>query len=272
MKSNNWIHQKYTLHYYTAGEKTKPCIIFLHGFMGSGYDWRKIIDLLSPSYYCIAPDLPGHGNTIVHGSDRDYEMVSITNIIPSFLRSLDIERVSICGYSMGGRLALFLAVTLPNLWEKLILESVSPGLRSERERQERLRHDEKLAKRILKENLEDFLGDWYQQPFFKSIKNHPDFNKLLQRRSENNPLQLAVSLRRMSLGRQPSLWQASQKIEIPVLLIAGEFDNKFRNILSELSKVCPTSDLEILKKAGHNSHFEQPLAFYEQIDKFLKSR
>ena len=53
----------YSLHCRTLGFPEHPAIVFLHGFMGSGADWDPVMAQLSESHYCVAMDLPGHGNS-----------------------------------------------------------------------------------------------------------------------------------------------------------------------------------------------------------------
>ena len=192
-----------------------------------------MIDHFAKKYHCIAPDLPGHGKTIVKGSPTDYTMEAFAGFFRRFLGTLGVLQSSLIGYSMGGRLALFLAVHFPTLWETVILESVSPGLRTEKERLERQKKDAKIAGKLENEPLDKFLKYWYQQPLFDTIKKNKNFPLLFLKRLENDPYSLANSLRMMGLGKQPSLWKAGARMEIPILLLTGEFDRKFCNILKE---------------------------------------
>jgi 2-succinyl-6-hydroxy-2,4-cyclohexadiene-1-carboxylate synthase len=67
----------------------------------------------------------------------------------------------------------------------------------------------------------------------------------------------------MGTGNQPSLWEKLAQNQIPLLLLAGEYDDKFKTINTEIiAKLCPAASLEIVPKAGHNIHFEN-------IDKFV---
>ena len=245
-------------------------MLFLHGFLGMAEDWQPVIEKMSDDFYCLAVDLPGHGETVTHGALDDYTMTSVAVTIYAFLNQLNVRNISLVGYSMGGRLALYLAVSYPAKWRRVVLESVSPGLHTEKERQQRLQKDIKLAKKMESTNFDQFLREWYQQPLFQSILKHKDFHKLLIRRLENQPEKVALALQGMSLGNQPSFWAPARNLDIPLLLIAGEYDRKFRNILGEFDQYCAHSQYLVIKQAGHNTHFEQPLAFYRQIDKFLR--
>ena len=118
--------------------------------------------------------------------------------------------------------------------------------------------------------MDDFLSFWYQQPLFDSIKKNKKFPLLLSKRLENNPHLLAQSLRMMGLGKQPSLWKGGEKINFPILLLTGEFDRKFCNILKDTHLAFPHSEYQIIKNAGHNAHFEQPDLYNKCVNQFLK--
>jgi 2-succinyl-6-hydroxy-2,4-cyclohexadiene-1-carboxylate synthase len=249
LKSNYWQHPKYDLHYYTAG----------------------IIELLSIDFYCLALDLPGHGKTGVRGSITDYSMESFTGFFTKFVKSNNLSGATLVGYSMGGRFALFLSALVKNLWSAAVLESATPGLRKEKQRIERQTKDNKIAKRLEKEKFEDFLKDWYEQPLFKTMQNYKDFDSIVKKRLNNNPDELAKALRMMGVGVQPSLWNACTTINIPILLLAGEFDRKFCNIIKDMNSINTDFEFEIIENAGHNVHIEQPEAYYERIYNFLTS-
>jgi len=269
LKSNYWQHPKYDLHYYSAGNPDNPCILFFHGFLGSGLDWEEIINRLSQDYYCIAIDLPGHGKTRVHGSIMNYSMESFSVFFTRFVKSKDLNDSTLVGYSMGGRFAMFLSSSVKSLWSSAIFESATPGLRKEKQRVERQTKDNKIAKRLEKEKLDDFLADWYQQPLFQTLEKNRNFSSILERRLNNNPEELVKALKMMGVGVQSSLWDACRTINIPILLLAGEFDRKFCNIINDMNTINSDFKVEIIMDAGHNVHLEQPEAYCKQIYNFL---
>ncbi len=269
MKSNYWHYREYHLHYYTAGDPAQPCIIFLHGFLGSGLDWQEVIKNLSVDYYCIAPDLPGHGGTKIDGNSDLYTMEYFASIFVKYLKNTGIFASHLTGYSMGGRFALFLSVHFRNLWQKVILESASPGLKTKKKRMERIRNDEQLANRLEQIPLGDFLRDWYGQSIFDSLRKNVKYPSLISGKMLNNPRELAIALRMMSTGNQPSLWKEWKSIDGPILLLAGEFDRKFCEIMSEMKQTNPNAELQIVKSSGHNMHFEKPSIFQAHIYNFL---
>ncbi|MBE9188128.1 2-succinyl-6-hydroxy-2,4-cyclohexadiene-1-carboxylate synthase [Microcoleus sp. LEGE 07076] len=256
------IFKNHQFHYSLNGNINQPTIIFLHGFAGNTQDFSSVISLLSQNYCCLAVDLPGHGKTRVIGDESCYNMSNTAQALIDLLDDLQIDKCLLLGYSMGGRLALYMTLHFPERFEKVVLESASPGLKTEKERSHRLQSDLQLAQKLENSNLKDFILNWYDRPLWKSLKKSPSFDQLIETRLANNPLELAKSLRNLGTGNQQSLWEKLTQNQIPLLLLAGEFDHKFQAINAEIASLCPAASQAIIPKAGHNIHFEN-------IDRFL---
>jgi len=259
-----------------AQTSQRPPLVFLHGFMGSSDDWVEMMEQLSDRHHCIAIDLPGHGQTqglnrAAHFEHPAFEMAPTAEALVGVLDQLDIHTCDLLGYSMGGRLALYLALHYPHRVRRLVLESASAGLATEPERKARQQQDEHLAQQLEAENFEDFLERWYSQPLFSNLRYHPNFKHLLQRRLRNQPQLLARSLRQMGTGQQPSLWNAIQHHTCPTLLLVGETDTKFRAIATHMSDRCDAITSVVVPACGHTIHTEQPHQFTLQVSKFLSA-
>lgn len=189
-------------HFIRDGHPDCPPILFLHGFLGSCHDFERVVSDLQANFCCIRVDLPGHGSTRWTGS---YTMEQTAAAIAQFLTDRHIAQANLVGYSMGGRLALYLALHFPERFPGAVIESASPGLQTSAEQQARLQQDTALAER-LEADFPQFLAEWYAQPLFASLKQHPGFAKVLEQRAQNHSAELARALRGMSVGRQPSLW------------------------------------------------------------------
>jgi 2-succinyl-6-hydroxy-2,4-cyclohexadiene-1-carboxylate synthase len=239
----------------------QPAVLFLHGFLGRGSDFDEVIARIG-GFNCLTIDLPGHGNT-----QKSWEY-SLQNTAAEIVQHLPIEPINLVGYSMGGRLALYLALNYPDRFSKAVIESGSPGLKTELERSQRMQRDRELANR-LEENFEQFLIDWYRQPLFRSFAAHPHFEQILKERAKHNPAELARSLREMGTGMQPSLWEKLAVHRQPILLIVGEYDHKFIEINQEMAAQCKTAELAIVASCGHNVHFEKSAEFVDRLHHFL---
>ncbi|WP_016950428.1 2-succinyl-6-hydroxy-2,4-cyclohexadiene-1-carboxylate synthase [Anabaena sp. PCC 7108] len=266
---------QYQFHYSLNQHPNKPIILFLHGFMGNINEFDEAIKLLGEDFSYLNLDLPGHSKTQILGGDEYYKMQQVAQGIINLLDKLKISQCFLIGYSMGGRLALYLTLHFPERFLKVVLESASPGLPTDLERLTRIKKDYQIASKlnriIDKTDFQNFLNNWYNQPIFGNIKNHPQYPQMLESRLENNPLELVKSLQFMGNGYQPSLWEKLKENKIPLLLLVGEYDEKFVNINTAMSQRCEFSRLKIINQAGHNIHLENTLDFVKNIRYFLIS-
>ncbi len=261
----------YKFHYRFSGNSNQPLILFLHGFMGNCHEFDATILLLSQKFCCLTVDLPGHGKTKVLDSEEYYTIPNTAQGIINLLDELNIAQCFLVGYSMGGRLALYLTLHFPERFPKILLESASPGLASEQQRLERVKSDNQIAQKLARisqnrnKDFTTFLSTWYSQAIFGNTKNHPQFEQLIVNRLQNSPNELAKSLRWMGAGNQPSLWEQMKQNQQPILLVVGELDNKFIDINIKMAGICKYCLLKIIPHAAHNTHFENPQAFIENI-------
>jgi 2-succinyl-6-hydroxy-2,4-cyclohexadiene-1-carboxylate synthase len=256
------------IHFKTYGDKKNPPVIFLHGFMGYAGDWHEIINKLCNNFYCVAIDLPGHGKSLKIEED-DWTFDGLAIRLNEIAHVLLIKNITVVGYSMGGRIALFWAVKYRQIISRLVLESASPGIESDTERYDRLKSDQILADRIKTSVLKDYVMSWYELPLFGKTKDHPLFPSLLQKRIRNNPAMLAKSLLAFSQGRQPSLWQNLSSIKQKVLLVNGEDDIKYMRINEKMKEYNPEFVISGIKQCAHNVHFEKVHEFAEHLKQFL---
>lgn len=249
-----------------------PPLLLLHGFTGSVENWAPLVQSLRDAYRLIVIDLPGHGRSSVPSAPSDYAMPLVSRHIIALLEHLGYEDAHLLGYSMGGRLALYLALYYPHRWRSLILESASPGLASAAERQARVEADNALAEAIEREGIEAFVARWEKLPLFASQQQLPasirDEHRALRLR--NNPSGLANSLRGMGSGIQPPLWTRLAALTLPTLLITGALDHKFINIARQMLARIPHARLEIVPEAGHTVHLERPNLYTHLLENWLR--
>ncbi len=259
------------LHHVAIGDAGLPTIVFLHGFMGSSSDWRGVATALEGRYHCIAVDLPGHGAST--GLPRGaYTIEGTARSLLGLLDDLGVERPVICGYSMGGRLALYLALRHPARCAGLFLESASPGLEDAGERAARRRSDEERAARLERGDFRGFLDDWYRQPLFAPLAREPDLlRRTIENKLRNDPAELAKSLRGMGTGSQPSLWDELPELRVPALAVAGSLDEKFVGISHRMASLSPGTHAAVVPGTGHNVRAEAATAFLPLLEGFLSA-
>jgi 2-succinyl-6-hydroxy-2,4-cyclohexadiene-1-carboxylate synthase len=243
--------------------------------MGEGSDWADVAQSLAKTHRCICLDLPGHGQNWTKLDQTGSLMDEIARALLIRLNTLGVDAFDLVGYSMGGRLAFYVALICPQRVKRLIIESASPGLKSEEARQQRKNTDKDLARKLERVNgnlLEffNFLQAWYDQPFFRNLhKDTEKMDRMLERRMNNKPEQLAAMLRGMGTGVQPNLWEKLPDIQVPTLLITGEEDRKFCFIAEAMSDLSENIAVEELAGCGHNTHVENTDAFCTVLKYFL---
>ncbi|MEO0768930.1 MAG: 2-succinyl-6-hydroxy-2,4-cyclohexadiene-1-carboxylate synthase [Cyanobacteria bacterium J06649_4] len=261
----------HTLHYITEGHSAQPSVLLLHGFLGSHQDFAPLLAKLSCHFHCIVPDLPGHGQT---QTDVDgYTFEKTANTLLALLDYLQISKTHLLGYSMGGRLSLYLACEFPERFERLVLESASPGLKTAEERADRRVWEGAIAYRLQTTPLATFLEQWYRNPLFASLHRYPEtYAAMLHRRKQNNPTELVNALRGLGTGQQASLWTALENIEQALLLMVGALDTKFVKINREMIAMTRNSchaQLKVIEDTGHNLQLESPTVYARTILIFL---
>ncbi|KAA0543156.1 2-succinyl-6-hydroxy-2,4-cyclohexadiene-1-carboxylate synthase [Bacillus sp. BGMRC 2118] len=242
---------------------TGPAVLLLHGFTGCKENWDSVQAMLSSHYQVITVDLIGHGKTDSPTELDRYNIESVCHDIKKLLEELNLTKVHLLGYSMGGRVALAFTCIYPEIVQSLVLESSSPGLQDEVDREKRFFADEKLAAKIEEEGLEAFIDFWEEIPLFETQRKL-SLKKQLSIRSQrlqNNPIGLANSLRGMGTGRQPSYWGNLESLDIPVLLLCGELDEKFCFTAENMNKLLQNATINKVMAAGHAIHVEQPRIF-----------
>ncbi len=183
--------------------------VLLHGFASTPASWAPVVRRLRGE--TAAPQLLGHGGPTTAASfDGEVDRLA------EALRGRG--PVVLGGYSMGGRLALGLVLRHPYLVRHAVLIGTHPGLESPEERQERVAIDEDRARRIEEEGLEAFCAAWDASPLF--ARRPPPPRQGLQAEG------LALSLRRLGLGRMPSRWDALRSSEVPMTWVVGAEDPK----------------------------------------------
>ncbi|MBX6722720.1 MAG: 2-succinyl-6-hydroxy-2,4-cyclohexadiene-1-carboxylate synthase [Dactylosporangium sp.] len=257
--------------YNVEREGSGPPIVLLHGFTGSTGAWSRLAPVLSPRFETFAIDLLGHGGTSVPADSNRYRAEWIVRDLATLADRLGIERAAWLGYSMGARTALLFAAECPDRVAALILESGTPGIADRLERAARAHSDEALAARIEREGMVAFVNTWERMPMFASHARLPSEvrERLRRQRLSNDPVGLANSVRGFGQGSQPPLHDRLARLSMPVLLIAGAEDEKYRRLAVEMAATIPNAEHVIVEGAGHTPHLEQPESFNRAVLAFL---
>jgi 2-succinyl-6-hydroxy-2,4-cyclohexadiene-1-carboxylate synthase len=229
-----------------------PTLVLLHGFTHTGSSWGPVIRRLGERYSAIAPDIRGHASVSMR------EPVTVQAVIEDLTAMVPGDPFTLVGYSMGGRIALHVALALDGQVERLILIGASPGIADALEREKRLEADERLADWIAGgPSIEQVARRWEStrvlagQPPKVAAFVHQD-------RLRNTPGGLARALRGLGTGALPPVWERLGELGMPVVLVAGERDEKFTATAWRMAEGIRNSRVLIAPGVGHAVHLEAP--------------
>jgi 2-succinyl-6-hydroxy-2,4-cyclohexadiene-1-carboxylate synthase len=201
---------------------------------------------MQSNFTALCLDAPGHGNN--------------TNGARSLAQSADdivaaMQPGILIGYSMGARMALHVALQHPQMVSQLVLISGTPGLATPAERSARLQSDNELADHIEKIGTSAFIDEWLGLPIFSVLSDQTNQGN---DRIRNTAKGLADSLRFAGTGAQEPQWTNLHQLSMPVHLIVGELDNKFRTIAQDMQPLLQSSEIKVVPNVGHTVHLEDP--------------
>jgi 2-succinyl-6-hydroxy-2,4-cyclohexadiene-1-carboxylate synthase len=222
-------------------------IYALHGFLGKPTDWNEVFPA---SHLVQTPNL------------FEKEISPLWDWSKGFNSSVIESSNVLVGYSMGGRLALHALIQNPKLWKAAIIISANPGMDDPVQCSIRQIEDSEWAKKILNQPWNELMIDWNRQSVFDGSKierNEIDFDRT----------SLAKAMISWSLGNQDNLMPAIERLEMPILWIAGENDTKYTEIARRMKFRHPKSKISIAPLAGHRVPWQQKLWFQKEVEQFL---
>jgi 2-succinyl-6-hydroxy-2,4-cyclohexadiene-1-carboxylate synthase len=227
-------------------------LVLLHGFSGTRRSWDGVVARLdNERYRPLALDLSGHGEAAAAD-----EPVTFETCVAAVLAAAP-ERFALCGYSLGGRVALNVALTAPERVSRLVLVSCSPGIEDDAERAARRAADEQLAVELESIPFEQFIEKWRTQPLFAD--DPPDVGESAREdQRRNDPLALAKVMRGLGTGEMAPLWGRLGELTMPSTFVAGERDAKFRTIGERVVELMSDAEFVVIP-GGHALALESPV-------------
>jgi len=240
-----------------------PQVVALHGFTLHGGMFATLAD--TAGIATAAPDLPGHGRSAIQPVTIGSAVDAVADLLSTFATP-----PLLLGYSQGGRVALQVALTYPELVGNLMLVATSPGLNT-RARRLRATADDGLASRIERIGTARFIEEWLANPLVATdhiAAATRDADKTI--RLENSPDGLAAALRGMGQASVGDSLSRIAALPMPVLFIAGGEDSKYSELAGQMAATRGEEPL-LIADAGHNVILEAPEAVAAAINRLLQT-
>lgn len=264
------------------GEKGKgpETIVFIHGLANYAPVWNLQMQELSRQYRCIAPDLPGNG--LSTWGDFPVTMVFYAESVARFIQAQQLSDVILCGHSMGGQIAMILALRYPTLVKKLVL--IAPAGLEAFSPHEVVLMEQWLELGKMLGNDETYLESSIRQSFYADRGPAggiiADLKELLKADKMKYWHNMATGSIKAMLREQiqPFLPQIKQ----PTLIIFGEEDAMIPNRILHFGEtpksigrrgetLLPDATLKMIPRAGHFVMIEKADEVNEDIIKWIQT-
>jgi pimeloyl-ACP methyl ester carboxylesterase len=253
----------FNLSYDDVGEGSSP-IVFLHGFPFDKTMWREQLDFLQTTHRAIACDLRGFGKSIDEESHLSMDL--FVNDLILFIDKLGLEKIVLCGLSMGGYIALNALKRFPSRFEALILSDTQCIADSYEVKVKRYKTIEDIKEYGVANFNEGFIKNVFHED---SLINKPELVEQLRSVVFANS-QHIICQGLVALAERSESCSILDEITIPTMIICGREDavtplneSKFMN------KNIKDSVLHVISNAGHVSNLEEPSKFNKLLRDFL---
>jgi len=231
-----------------------PTVVMLHGLFGALSNWDSILPLMEKYARCIALHFP-----ILTGHNSEVKVKALAAFAEYFIRSKNLDKVILCGNSLGGHVALRVALASPELVEMLVL-SGSSGLYEHTADTLPVRPNEKFIRDHMKRVF-------YSDEFITDAAVNEILSILSKRSNHLNLIHAARS------AKKDNLQKILNQVQAPTLLLWGENDEVTTLEVARIfESLIPDAKLATVAGCGHAPMIEHPEWFAEQVQLFFKSK
>jgi len=262
-----------TLHYLDWGPADAPPVVLLHGVTGHARVWDHLAERLVPGRRVLALDQRGHGDSDP-APDDDYRVGTMADDLAAFAGSLRLERFTLVGHSMGGRIAITYAADHAARLDRLVIVDIGPdidrvGLQRVRDLMakspERIESEEWAVEYIRRANpLQNI--DMLRERVRHGLKRLPD-GELTWKYAKG-----LRDLMREGRGDAVDLWEPLPRIPCPTLIVRGAASDILApDVAKTMVERLPDGRLVEIEGAGHTVPADRPDEFVREIRAFLSA-
>ncbi len=241
-----------------SSERNGPTVIFVPGFMQPAEAWADVAERLPQRYPSV----------LLRHSEHERE-----GRIEEILAAADAVEgeVVVCGYSLGGRLALNAAVRKPDRFKGVVVLGAAAGIDESAQRRARAEADEKLAGWMETQPIDKIVEIWERQPLFAD-QSERLLDAQRPGRLSQDPRSLALLLRTAGQGTMEPVWGRLGTLDLPILALAGARDERYRRATRRIAAEAPHGYAAVIEHAGHAAHLQRPGEFVDALVAFLDER
>ena len=253
------------LNYKTVGEGES--IVILHGLFGSLDNWQTMARSISEEgYQVVTIDLRNHGKS-PHTDEMSHQLMA--EDVKAFLKKQQIENCTLVGHSMGGKTAMQLALTSPELISGLVVVDIAPKPYT-------ARHNV-YFKAMMELNVQELESrKEARQQLGKSIKNDAIKQFLLKnldRTDDGYQWKFNLNALYEHYEELISGLESSSSFAKPSLFISGQLSDYISAAdMADIQRLFPNSRVEVVENSGHWVHAEQPESFQKLLLEFVQQK
>lgn len=256
--------------YQILGDESKPKLVFLHGLMGFGNNWKTMARHFEADYQILLYDQRGHGRSFQ--PPKGYSTRDLAEDLAQILDDLGWEKVTVVGHSMGGRVAVQFAHSYPQRVEKVIVVDIGPVA----DMASMLGVEEKIRFVPAPFASRDEARAFFDGPFLEKFKN-PVVKQFFYANMDLDE-KGRMNWRFFLPGIQEILWQSRvgdqwaqyRDLKVPTLLVRGEKSSDLKpEVFDQVLKENPKIQGVTVPGAGHWVHVEKPAELLEIFRSFL---
>ena len=261
----NGVELYYEIH--GAGE----WLVLAHEFSGGYTSWHRQVSALGKHFRVLVYNNRGYPPSTVPEDPAAYSQEHSIEDLRQLMDALSVQRPILCGFSMGGSIALNLALAHPDRVRALVLAGTGTG---SLDRAQNARDFEPIADRFLREGPARVGEDYLRGPTRVQLlrKNPAEWQKLYREFAELSPVGMAYTLRGVQLKR-PTMYELEaglRRLAVPTLVIVGEEDAPALEPSRFLARTIPGAVLRVLPGTGHTLQLEEPEAFNAAVLEFAQ--
>lgn len=237
-------------------------LVFLHGLGSTKKDWDAQIPIFSKNYRTINVDLRGHGKSTI--PEKDFGVHFMTQDIKELLEALKIKKATLIGFSMGGAIAFQFAVSYPKMIDKLVIVNSGPDFNNMGQIGEDLLKNRTI---YLEENgliplAKEISFNMFPEDHQLTMRN--DFEKRCKENTYHSYINSFTTLMDWGLG------DTIKEIEAKTLIIASDMDYTPVSFKEAYLQNMQNATLKVIKNSRHGVVIDQPEAFNNVLNTFLK--